>query len=35
MLEPDQGERLRQWLDAAAQRRAHLLATKLKELHPE
>jgi len=35
MLQPDQGERLRQWLDAAAQRRAHLLATKLKELHPE
>ena len=35
MLSPDQSERLRTWLDAAADRRAQLLAAKLRELHPE
>jgi prephenate dehydrogenase len=34
MLEPDQREALAQWLDQAAERRAKLLAEKLRELNP-
>jgi prephenate dehydrogenase len=33
MLQPAEGDRLKAWLDAAAHRRAKLLAEKLKELH--
>ena len=35
LLAPEHSEALRIWLDAAASRRAALLASKLKELHPE
>jgi prephenate dehydrogenase len=35
LLDPSQREALKDWLDRAAQRRAKLLAEKLKELHPE